>query len=246
MKALDALRVLGPIDAKSTLRDPLLGWMIALPLLLGVGVRFAVPAFATWTRSEFDFALEPYFPLIESYALLLTMPLLAGLVVGFLLLDERDDDTLTALLVTPLSLRAYLAYRITIPLVACVGMSLLAIELANVSALPWRRLVPILLVNGLGGPLLTLFLATFAENKVQGFALLKAFQATLLAPVLAYFVASPLAWAAGIVPAFWPAKAFWIAGQESAPFWSVLLAGALLHLGVLGLLLRRFDRVLHR
>jgi fluoroquinolone transport system permease protein len=92
MKALDALRVLGPIDAKSTLRDPLLGWMIALPLLLGVGVRFAVPALATWTRSEFDFALEPYFPLIESYALLLTMPLLAGLVVGFLLLDERDDD----------------------------------------------------------------------------------------------------------------------------------------------------------
>lgn len=39
-----------------------------------------------------------------------------GVVTGFLLLDERDDRTLTALQVTPLPLRAYIFYRVTVPI----------------------------------------------------------------------------------------------------------------------------------
>ena len=40
---------------------------------------------------------------------LMTAPGIVGMVVGFLLLDERDERTLSALRVTPLSMRRYLA-----------------------------------------------------------------------------------------------------------------------------------------
>ena len=45
---------------------------------------------------------------------------MVGTVVGFLLLDQRDDQTMTALLVTPLSLGDYLRYRMTLPMLVCL------------------------------------------------------------------------------------------------------------------------------
>jgi fluoroquinolone transport system permease protein len=47
---------------------------------------------------------------------LLTAPGMVGMVIGFLLLDERDARTLTALRTTPLSMRRYLGYRVALPL----------------------------------------------------------------------------------------------------------------------------------
>jgi fluoroquinolone transport system permease protein len=46
-----------------------------------------------------------------SFVLLMT-PMLAGIVVGFLLLDQRDDQTLTALQVTPRHTAAVLPRRV--------------------------------------------------------------------------------------------------------------------------------------
>jgi fluoroquinolone transport system permease protein len=43
--------------------------------------------------------------------LVVVMPALVGMVIGFLLLDQRDDQTLAALQVTPLTLNGYLIYR---------------------------------------------------------------------------------------------------------------------------------------
>ncbi len=47
---------------------------------------------------------------------LMTASGIVGMVVGFLLLDERDAHTPAALRVTPLSMRRYLAYRVSGPL----------------------------------------------------------------------------------------------------------------------------------
>ena len=57
------------------------------------------------------FDIVPYFPLVMG-GYLMTAPGMLGMVIGFLLLDERDARTLSALCVTPLSMRQYPAYRI--------------------------------------------------------------------------------------------------------------------------------------
>ena len=53
------------------------------------------------------------------------------MVLGFLLLDQRDDQTLTALQVTPLSLNGYLAYRISLPMLISLVTTLLMVPLAG-------------------------------------------------------------------------------------------------------------------
>ena len=103
MKTMRVLQALGAIDLKNVSRDPLLRWMIFYPLLLAGLIRWGVPSLAARLMAQFQFDLAPYYPLLMSFVLLMT-PMLAGLVIGFLLLDQQDDQTLTAIQVTPLTL----------------------------------------------------------------------------------------------------------------------------------------------
>ncbi len=245
MRAAAALKALGPIDLKSIARDSLLPWIIVSPIGTGLLMRWATPPISAWTTRRFEVSLEPYYGFMMSTFVFLA-PWIVGNVIGFLLLDERDDDTLTALLVTPLPPQMYLAYRIGVPLLVCSIVTLISFEIAHLVSMSWLRLVPIAVVGSLSGPLLSLALATVAENKVQGFAVVKALGTLMTPAVVAYFIATPWQYIAGILPLYWPLKAFWLAHEGGAPWVPFLLVGLVYQLALLALLLRRFRRVLHR
>jgi fluoroquinolone transport system permease protein len=246
VRSADVLRALGPIDARSIARDSLLGWLVLLVPLLGLLVRWGTPRVDAWTRADFGVSIAPYHPLVMSYFVVLLVPMMVGTVIGFLLLDERDDDTLTALLVTPLSPDAYLRYRIGAPLLASVGLAVLAFHIAGLTPLPALPLLGVVVVAALEGPLLALFLAAYAADKVQGFALMKGIGAVVLAPVAAYWVATPWQYLAGLVPSYWPIKAFWLAVEGEASAWLFLGIGLAVHLALLVFLRSRFRRALYR
>jgi fluoroquinolone transport system permease protein len=82
-------------------------------------------------------------------------------------------------------------------------------------------------------------IATFAANKVEGLALMKVLSIFMLGPLAAYFVGSSWQLLFGLLPTYWPAKAFWVAG-EGGNFWPYVLAGLAYALLLISLLLRRF------
>jgi fluoroquinolone transport system permease protein len=141
----------------------------------------------------------------------MTAPGMVGMVIGFLVLDERDARTLTALRTTPLSLRQYLAYRVALPLLLGTASTLIGYPLTGMTPLALSSLLPIAIVAGLSAPILALVLAIAAPNKVAGFAVVKVMNAVNLLPVVAYFVSRPLQFAAGVSPAYWPMRALWSA-----------------------------------
>jgi fluoroquinolone transport system permease protein len=197
---------------------------------------------------RFGFDLVPYHHLVASYLFILMVPMIVGMVVGFLLLDERDDRTLDALLVTPLSPRAYLLYRLGLPVLLGTAMTAAAVAIAGLVTVGWVPLLAVLLLAAVETPVMSLFLAAFAENKVQGFALVKGLGAVLLAPVVAWFVDLPWQLLAGVVPSYWPLRAYWSAAGPGPglAFWLFLVVGFAYHALLLVWLLRRFERVLRR
>ncbi len=246
MRSAADLRALGPIDARALTRDGMLLWLLVLPLALGLLARWALPWATELLRTELAFDLEPYRPLVAGTLFVLLAPMLVGLVTGFLLLDERDDHTLNALLVTPLSLRAYLAYRIGAPLLLCTAMSAAAMAIAGLVTIPWPLLVAVLLLAAIEGPILALLLASFAENKVQGFAVMKGLNVVLLAPLAAWFVDPPWQLLFAPFPTYWPLRIHWSAAHPGPGLALDLAVGLALHLALLAWLLARFRRVLHR
>jgi fluoroquinolone transport system permease protein len=243
MRAIRAVRALGPIDARSVARDPLLRWLVVYPVLLALVLRWGVPALAVRLETRYGFDLSGYYVLLMSFLVEL-LPILTGMVVGFLLLDGRDDRTLTALQVTPLTLNGYLAYRLAMPMLVSVVMTLVVFPLTGLVRVGPGPLVLMALGSAPLAPLFALLLGAFAANKVEGFALSKASGVFFFPPVLAYFVDPPWQWAFGLIPTYWPVKAFWVQQAGGLGFAGFLLVGVAYQVLLLVPLLRRFNRVM--
>ena len=223
----------------------MLRWLVFLPLAMALLMRWGVPVVTTRLKAEYGLTLEPYYALLTSVMALVT-PMLAGVVIGFLLLDQRDDGTLAALRVTPVSLNGFLAYRIGTPMAASVVMTMICVPLVGLVEVSAAALLVVALVASPIAPFYALMLAAFSDNKVQGFALMKAAGILSWPPVIAYFLPTVWQWAMGIVPLYWPAKVFWMLSAGDSGTADYVAVGLAYQAALVAWLLRRFHRVLER
>ena len=246
MRGLAAYRSLGAIDLRNVARDPMLRWIVVLMPAFGLFFRFGTPPVAAALEQRLGFDLTPYYPLLMSFLPLVAAGMI-GSVVGFLLLDQRDDRTLSALLVTPLSMGDYLRYRFVVQLVVCLLLTWLIVPLAGLTDTTWLQVSVAAAVAAPLAPMYALFLGSFAANKVQGFALAKALGIVMVPCIAAYLVTGPWQIAFGVVPHYWPMKVFWLfdAGATRAAL-GYALVGLAWQGAVLAWLVRRFGRVVRR
>lgn len=241
---LSAVASLAQADSRVLWRDPLLGWVLLLPIALAMLLRLLLPGAQKALFAATGFDLDPYFPLVMG-GYLMTAPGIVGMVIGFLLLDERDARTLMAIRITPFSIRRYLAYRTALPLLLGTGSTVVGYPLADIRPLPLGTLLALAIVAGLSAPLLALVLAAAAPNKVAGFAVVKVLNGLNLFPVASYFLPVPVQYVAGVLPTYWPMRALWSAASGEA-YAGPLVVGAIW--GTLGVALaaRALDRRLRR
>ena len=240
---MNALRSLTLADIRNVNRDSLLRLMLLYPLVMAVVLRWLLPFMAAGLAEVFD--VRPYWGVLTSFFGTLLIPQLFGYVIGFMLLDERDDGTLTALRVTPLSLNRYLFYKLAVPVVTSIAAVYIFVPVVGLVTVPYAPLLPIALVAACTGPLFALLLAALAGNKVQGLVMMKGLSLVMAAPLLAYFAPEPCHWLFGLAPTFWPVKAFWqvLAGHR---WWPTVVLGLFYNGLLLLLLLHHFKRVLGR
>ena len=243
--ALAVVRALGPVDLKSVARDSLLRWLIAVPIVFALLFRWGTPAVSHWLGDRYGFDLTPYYPLLTSF-LVLMVPTMLGSVVGFLLLDQRDDRTLTALQVTPLTVEGYLVYRTAIPMAVSVPVMMASIAIADLVTVGVVQALAAAIQAAPVTPLYALFVGAFAANKVQGFALLKGAGVLTWPPIVAWFVSSPWQLAFGIDPLYWPLKVFWMLECGAPSVWPYFLGGLAYQSFLVAVLLSRFKHAISR
>ncbi|MEM8532846.1 MAG: hypothetical protein AAGF95_18510 [Chloroflexota bacterium] len=246
MYALKVVQALGPIDVKNVRRDSFLRWMVIIPLGLAVAIRWVFPELIARLEPLVPFAITPYYQPIVGYGLLLLTPILIGMVIGFLLLDQNDDHTLTALQITPLSLRGYMLYRLAVPSLISLFVTIIAMPIAGVNTFGLIEIIMAALAAAPLAPLFALFLATFAQNKVQGFALMKGASIFFIIPIIAYFVQTNWQLAFGIAPTYWPAMFYWSLTTGQTQAWLYFVVGIICQAVLLLVLLQRFERVAYR
>lgn len=244
MRIPGVYRALVSVDFANVARDGMLGWMLAGPPLVALLIRVQAPALDAWVPAALGLELHTFHGLLAGLFVLM-VPTMVGMAGGFLLLDERDERILIALLVTPTSLRSYLVYRIGAPWILGLAVTVVCYPLLDVAPLAPVPLVLVALLASLTAPITALFLAAFAADKVSGFALVKVHSAVSMLAVVALLVPEPWQLAAGLVPAYWPMKAL-LEAASGNPWALWLAAGLPVNALVLVLLSRTFEtRVRH-
>lgn len=227
-------------DLKNIRRESLLLYILLVPWLIVALLRWGLPPLAEILLISFQFNLEPYYPLILSIFIILQVPLLFGVVFGFLILDEKDDRILTILQVTPVTLEGYIRYRILTVVVFSIIYVLLVLGMTGLITLSlWVKVLPITLVSGLFAVFSMFLLLAFASNKVEGLAIMKGMGIMMLGPMAAYFIDSKWELLLGILPSYWPAKAFWLI-SEGQDAWFYIAIGFVYTLIWILLLYNRF------
>ncbi len=240
MAAIGALTL---ADLCNAWRDSFVRFMLLYPLILGLLLRWLIPFVAAGLADLHD--VYQYFPLLIGLFGFVMPPMLMGVAVGFLLLDEKDARTLLALRVTPMTSVQYLTYRLLVPVVVSFVSSYVVLGLMGLLPVLLAAITPLALLGALTSPLYALLLASLAENKVQGLALMKGLGILVIGPVVAWWVPLPWQWLLGLLPTFWPMKAYWVLSAGGA-VWPLLVAGVAVLAVYLVVLLRHFEWVMAR
>ena len=184
-------------DMKSTFRDPSLIMILCVPLLIILILRFGFPFLLQYVPGAVDYRAE----IVSSLTLIGSV--LPGIIMSFILLDEKDVQLIPVIKATPVSLSGFMATRLFFMIVTGFVMSLLVLLLNGIYVIPAIQAMQVSLLAGLNSPILILLVSHFAKNKVEGLALIKVATVTLFIPVVIFFFDQPWEYALGIFPAFW-------------------------------------------
>lgn len=231
------------MDLKRLLRDEFLLGAVGFILAMVLCMRFFLPAIQAELLSRSQWDLTPYYPLIASYLAASLGGVMVGMMSGMLLLETREQDALSAVMVSPLSASRLIVIESLAAYVLAFILILAQAWIVGVGLPSVGALVGIAAGCAAFAPLFMIALATFATNKLEAFALMKILGLFALAPVVAYFIPEPWQWGAAILPPYGAMKAWWNAASGHGPIgiWlaSGLIVSALTYVG----LLRRFTRV---
>jgi hypothetical protein len=192
------------IDAINAFRNPLALALAASPLVLAAAIRLGLPPFAAWLSRTHGVDLTGLEPLIFSGLILLHVPYIFGVVATLLLLDDLDEGGLRALSVSPLGVRGVIA--------------------GTPDGIGWPRLGLAWLLAAACAPLVPLTTATLANNRVQGFGILKVLGLVYYLPLIGWTLHRWASILVGAIPTYWPAALAW--GKHSPNTLVLTLAGA--------------------
>ena len=139
--------------------------------------------------------------------LLLMTGIIFGAISGFSMLDDQDDGVLFSLKITPISMNTYIILKLFIAFIfSFIGtfalfliMDLISFEFLLVNMMT-------ILLASLQAPFIALVMSSFAQNKVEGFVIMKLTGLTLIGPIVSLFIFDYKEFFLSIFPGFWPAR----------------------------------------
>ncbi len=228
-------------EGRRIIREPFLFFVLLAPFLLGIVIRVALPAISVKLATKFD--LTYYYPLVIAL-FVLTPTLYNGMVMAFQVLEEKDEQILLAVAVTPFNLRRYFVFRTLLYTLISIPVIVIVHELIGLTTMRLSQLWAIALLTSLNTPLIALFVSTYAKNQIEGFALIKGIGMVILVPLAMFFVPDYWHLFSGFLPSYWPIIAFFTAVKADGSqlfFWLAIAAGLVVQLTAVLLMYRKFE-----
>ena len=227
-------------DLKLLVRDSTLDMAVFGPLAITI-LLFFLPSIEALILIKFGFDPGPFRLFIVSF-LSLIPGMLFAMIYGFIVLDERDEEVIDFISITPLRKEGYLTYKLIMPMLLSAGFFLFIIYATSLVRLNPIHAMGIAIMVAIETAIGTLFLVAFSENKVEGLAFSKVLGIMYLAIPLVFFWNSSWHWISAFLPPFWIAKAFIHSQTSSIWIWGDLVLGTAVHLVILQYFLQVFLR----
>lgn len=180
----------------------MMGFMAVYPILFGLIGRFFIP----WLADKNGFSIDIYADLII-VILTLIVPISFGALIAFSILEDRDDNILSSVKVTPLSINQFLSFRFIMVFILTYITTVFVIWFSNIGDIPIKNILTIAFLASLEAPMYGLLINSFSSNKIEGFAVMKGLGTLIIFPIIALFFIDKKELFFAFAPGFWSAKA---------------------------------------
>ena len=221
-------------DFKLAFRDTSLRFFFIFPILNLVVVRYGFPI-----------AVES-FPVLKDYIHILLMAattqgsLMFGFIYSMILIDEKDTQVAKVYGVLPVSKFWFVVFRLIAPFLLSTLATFLMLLVEPYYGLSLFENLAYSMLAGLVAPMMILFVATAAKNKIEGMTWQKLFNLPVSLPLLAFFVPASFSFLFSWLPAYWAYQGF----NElifDGSFSLYFVIGFVYSLILIGLLARKFS-----
>lgn len=220
-------------DIKNIMRDRSLSFVLFVPILMIVLLRFAVPQLQQIYPPIIDF-----YPAIVAFSCMM-IAIFPAYVMAFVMMDEKDQQVVQVIRVLPVSIKNFLLYRLLLVMGFSFFYVTITLILNSLIEFNFIQVFILAFLVALIAPMTMFFIVSFAKNKIEGVTMFKLLNMLLILPILQFFIDSPLLNLVGIIPVFWTYAAF---TAEGFTFFNMAAISLLLHGGVVWLLMRRMVR----
>ena len=211
---------------------------LMVPFILWALMHLLFPFLDTLIMNQWSVDISPYYRQAGTFFMML-IPMMMGMVYGFILLDERDGGIITAISVTPTGKSGYLKLRIGIPLLlSFVFIIFFLLLLRLTGTLNILQVIVVSLLVSSQSLILLLVLGAFADNKAMGLAISKGFGILLMGPLLDFALPTPFKWSGAYSPLFWASRS--LLADTQLTFWLYASITFLFHLLLIWILFRKF------
>lgn len=184
-------------ELRNITRDRLYLFFALYPFVFGTGGYFLV----NWIKDTYP--LSPW-AAIAAMMLIVITGFMFGALIAFTLLDDKDDLVLMSLKITPISVKQYIYVKVLVGMVFGFIASLVLILATDF--LPGANIfliVGIAILASLQVPFVALIVNSFAENKVEGFVLMKLSGTIIIFPLIGFLVTGWAQYLLGVAPGYW-------------------------------------------
>ncbi len=223
-------------DFRLVFRDNSLKIFLILPLFIFPVVRYGFP-----------YVIETYSFLREYISIFLMFAVMQGAVAfGFIysmvLVDEKDTNVAKVYGVLPISKFWFVVFRLIPPFLLASLATFLLLLFQTFYDLPVIANIVFSALTGFVAPLMIIFVAIVAKNKIEAMTWQKLFNIPLYLPILAFFVPAYISFILAVFPTFWVYQGF-NSLIKGGNFWVYLLVGFAHSILLLVWLVKRFNKI---
>lgn len=205
-------------DFRLVFRDNSLKIFILLPLLILLVIRYGLPYVAGLYQ-----VLDDYVGFILMLATL-QGSIAFGFIYSMVFVDEKDTNVARVYGILPVSKFWFMVLRLIPPFVLATTATFLLLLAEPFYSLPVVPNLVYSVLAGLMAPLMALFVATRAKNKIEAMTWQKLFNVPLFLPILAFYVPAPLSFLFAFFPTYWAYSGLdALIGEQNS--WGYLIVG---------------------
>lgn len=196
------------------------------PVLIGLIFRFGFPflenLLCDWL--EQSAVIAPYYSIFDMFLAIIT-PFFYCFVSAMIVLEERDEHMLKALVVSPLGQRGYYISRIGLPGILAFLVTAILLPICALSSQSVWMLLCMMVIGTLQGIIFALLIISCSSNKLEGVAVTKLSSLIMMGVIIPCFVPQKLQYVFFFLPSFWMGKAVWtqwLSGMAVAVCWALI------------------------